>query len=64
MKTETTTSNVSWAKELGVDLHFLERENPDHPSQVLSKIQHCKKADAYWEWKGSTYGNVQGHKRA
>ncbi len=64
MKTDKTTSNVSWAKELGMDISFLKRESPDHPSQVFMKIRHCKEADAYWRWKGSTHGDVQGYKRA
>lgn len=51
MKTKKGTTEVSWAKELGIDLQELREESFDHPRQFRKHMKHRKNANAYWEWK-------------
>jgi hypothetical protein len=53
MKTEKGTTEVDWAKELGIDLKGLREESFDHPRNFLEHREQSRKAAAYWEWKGS-----------
>ena len=53
MKTEKGTTEVDWAKELGIDLKQLREESFDHPRNYLQHIAHAKEAAAYWGWKGN-----------
>lgn len=42
-------SEVSWAKELGIDMGDLYAEHPTHGSQVRQAKQAEKASERYWE---------------
>lgn len=53
MKTEKGTTEVDWAKELGIDLKALKEESFDHPRSFLEHREQSRKGAAYWEWRAS-----------
>jgi len=50
-------SEVSWAKELGIDLDALATESPLHPYQLQASKVCRQKGEDYWGWSERSSSN-------